>query len=106
MKGILPDAVLRKKKTGFNPPMPEWITRELKPLISALLSRSAVERRGMFRPDAITKVLQDHFTGKRDNGVKIWGLLMLEVWYQMYIDKQIGEPVLELLPGSASEVGA
>jgi asparagine synthase (glutamine-hydrolysing) len=106
MKGILPDAVLQKKKTGFNPPMPEWIARELKPLISALLSRSAVERRGIFRPDAITKLLQDHFTGKRDNGVKIWGLLMLEVWHQMYIDQQIGEPILELLPGSESAVGA
>jgi asparagine synthase (glutamine-hydrolysing) len=106
MKGVLPDAVLHKKKIGFNPPMPEWITRELKPLISALLSRSAVERRGIFRPDAITKLLQDHFTGRRDNGVKIWGLLMLEVWHQIYIDQQIGEPVLELLRGSASEVGA
>jgi asparagine synthase (glutamine-hydrolysing) len=106
MKGILPDVVLKKKKTGFNPPMPEWISHELKPLISTLLSRSAVERRGIFRQDAITKLLQDHFTGKRDNGVKIWGLLMLEVWHQMYIDQQIGEPILELLPGLASGVGA
>jgi asparagine synthase (glutamine-hydrolysing) len=106
MKGILPDTVLRKKKTGFNPPMPEWINRELKPLISALLSRRAVERRGIFRPDAVTMLLQDHFSGKRDHGVKIWGLLMLEVWFQMYIDQQISEPVMELAAGSATEVGA
>ncbi|MGA7792915.1 MAG: asparagine synthase (glutamine-hydrolyzing) [Candidatus Acidiferrales bacterium] len=106
LKGILPDAVLNRKKTGFNPPMPEWITRELKPLISALLSRSAVERRGIFRPDAISKLLQDHFTGRRDNGVKIWGLLMLEVWHQMYIDQRLGEPILELLPGIVTVVGS
>jgi asparagine synthase (glutamine-hydrolysing) len=106
MKGILPDSVLQKKKTGFNPPMPEWISRELRPLISALLSRPAIERRGIFRPEAIEKLLQDHFEGRRDNGVKIWGLMMLEVWYQMYIDEEMGEPILELLSGPAKEVGA
>src|SRR5262249_42533310 len=48
MKGILPDSVLKRKKMGFNPPVPQWINHELKPLISELLSREAVERRGGF----------------------------------------------------------
>jgi len=86
MQGILPDSVLRKKKMGFNPPLPEWIGRELKPMISQLLSRAAVTRRGMFRPEAVERLLKEHFEGGRDNAIKIWGLLMLEVWHQMYID--------------------
>lgn len=90
MKGILPGSVLRRKKMGFNPPMPEWISRELKPLISELLSRRAVERRGLFRPAAIEELLRAHFEGRRDYGIKIWGLLMLELWYQMYIDPEPG----------------
>jgi asparagine synthase (glutamine-hydrolysing) len=106
MKGILPDAVLQRKKRGFNPPMPEWITRELRPLISSLLSRQAIERRGIFRPEAIDKILQDHFRGTRDNGVKIWGLLMLELWYQMYIDREVGDYVLDVLAAPAKEVVA
>ena len=87
MQGILPDSVLRKKKMGFNPPLPEWINRELKPMIRELLSPAAVARRGMFRPEAVERLLKEHFQGGRDNAIKIWGLLMLEVWHQMYIDR-------------------
>jgi asparagine synthase (glutamine-hydrolysing) len=106
MKGILPEDVLRKKKMGFNPPMPEWIGRELRPLISELLSRKAIERRGIFRPKAIERLLRDHFEGKRDNGIKIWGLLMLEVWYQMYIDPEAGSPIQGLMAASARGAAA
>lgn len=88
MRGVLPESVLRKKKMGFNPPLPRWINSELKPLIAELLSRKAIELRGIFRPDAVEKLLKDHAEQKRDNALKIWGLLMLEVWYRMYIDQQ------------------
>lgn len=102
MKGILPDDVLTRKKMGFNPPMPEWIGRELKPLISDLLSPATIERRGIFRPAAVKALLEDHFQAKRDNGIKIWGLLMLEVWHQMYIDREAGPLVQTLQEASAN----
>lgn len=86
MKGILPASVLQKKKMGFNPPIPDWIGRELRPKISALLSPREVERRGIFRPSAVDALCAEHFQGKRDHGLKIWALLMLEQWFRMYID--------------------
>ncbi|HEY6349379.1 MAG TPA: asparagine synthase (glutamine-hydrolyzing) [Candidatus Angelobacter sp.] len=93
MKGILPQAILQGKKIGFNPPVPQWINRELRPLISELLSSRAVEQRGIFRPPAVAEMLQDHFEQKRDNALKIWGLLMLELWFQMYIDRKWDAPM-------------
>lgn len=87
MKGILPQSVLQGRKIGFNPPVPQWINGELKPLISDLLSPRRVESRGIFRPAAITTLLNDHFEQRRDNALKIWGLLMLELWFRMYIDR-------------------
>ena len=87
MKDILPASVLQGRKIGFNPPVPQWIGGELKPLIGDLLSPRAVERRGIFRPAAVSALLHDHFEAKRDNALKIWGLLMLELWFRMYIDR-------------------
>jgi asparagine synthase (glutamine-hydrolysing) len=88
MQGVLPTSVLRKKKMGFNPPLPQWINSELKPLIAEMLSRKSIERRGIFLPEAVEKLLRDHAELRRDNALKIWGLLMLEVWYRMYMDRQ------------------
>jgi asparagine synthase (glutamine-hydrolysing) len=103
MRGILPESVLQKRKMGFNPPLPEWIGVELKPLITQMLSRDAIEHRGIFRPDSVERLLKDHFEGRRDNALKIWALLMLEVWHQMYIDTQASAPIQSLLAGSAKE---
>jgi asparagine synthase (glutamine-hydrolysing) len=87
MKGVLPQSVLKGRKIGFNPPVPEWVNHELRPLISDLLSCASVERRGLFRPEKIKALVEDHREQKRDNGIKIWGLLMLELWFRMYIDR-------------------
>jgi hypothetical protein len=40
----------------------------------------------LFQPKAVETLLADHRAKRRDNALKIWGLLMLEVWFQMYVD--------------------
>jgi asparagine synthase (glutamine-hydrolysing) len=84
---------------GFNPPLPQWINGELKPVIKEFLSPAAIERRGLFRPDAVQTLLRDHGENRRDNALKIWALLMIEVWQRMYFDKQPAESVLESAMG-------
>ena len=95
MQGVLPEEVLTRKKMGFNPPLPQWINGELKPVIARLLGRTAVERRGIFRADAVEALVKDHQESKRDNALKIWALLMIEVWQRMYFDKESEESIRE-----------
>jgi len=98
MRGILPAEILRKKKMGFSPPLPKWINRELKPLIGCMLDPATIERRGIFRPDSVARLLQDHSEQKRDNSMQIWALLMIEVWQRMYLDGQSELMVQESMP--------
>ena len=93
MQGILPTEILRRKKMGFNPPASRWINRELRPLVETLLAPKAVEHRGIFRPHAVSQLIEDHLGGKRDNTLKIWALLMLEIWQRLYLDHE-SEPSL------------
>jgi asparagine synthase (glutamine-hydrolysing) len=86
---------------GFNPPLPQWINGELRPVIREFLSPAAIERRGIFRADAVQKLLRDHEEDRRDNALKIWALLMIEVWQRMYFDKQSEESVLGPVLGEA-----
>ncbi len=99
MRGILPQEVIDKKKMGFNPPLPQWINGELKPVIDNFLSRETVERRGIFRPQAVQQLVEDHRQSKRDNALKIWALLMIEVWQRMYLDGEREEEIKEQITG-------
>jgi asparagine synthase (glutamine-hydrolysing) len=86
MQDELPRAILKKRKAGFAAPAPRWINGELRGLVQELLSPERVQRRGVFRPQAVASLVHDHSAQRRDNSYKIWALLMLELWFQTYID--------------------
>jgi asparagine synthase (glutamine-hydrolysing) len=87
MRGLLPRDVLCRQKLGFNPPVNRWLMGELHGLVSALLSFDRVRERGLFRPEAIRQMLTLHYSGRRDFSLKIWALMMLEIWHRQYVDR-------------------
>ena len=85
-KGIVPEEIFNRKKTGFGVPVSRWFRNDLKDYISdVLLSRQSLER-GYFKPDALQTVLSEHMSGKIDHGPRLWTLLMLELWHRGFID--------------------
>jgi asparagine synthase (glutamine-hydrolysing) len=51
----------------------------------ALLSPEALGR-GIVKPSAIEKYVNEHTSGSRDHAAQIWTLLMLELWFKRFID--------------------
>lgn len=98
LRGILPESILRKRKVGFNPPLPQWLNEELKPMVTELLAPETVQRRGLFRPSEVSRIVRDHGERRRDNTFKIWALVMLEVWYRMYVDQPLAVQSASALP--------
>jgi asparagine synthase (glutamine-hydrolysing) len=81
---LLPDAVLRGEKRGFSIPMAAWLRGELEPLARDLLSGEKLRRSGFFRPDAVTRLLDEHVSGKADHSRKVWALLSFALWFDQY----------------------
>ena len=46
--------------------------------------RETVERQGYLDPVAVTRVLDDHISGKEDLSRQIWGLLNFTLWFDRY----------------------
>jgi asparagine synthase (glutamine-hydrolysing) len=86
MAETLPVEVLRQPKAGFGAPIDYWLANELKPMVDELLSESRLERRGIFRPDVVRSLVQQHRSGKEDWSMQIWQLLTLEIWMEQFID--------------------
>jgi asparagine synthase (glutamine-hydrolysing) len=86
MEPYLPAALLYRPKMGFGCPVDHWFRNELKDLAyDTLLSRSARER-GLFRPDYVRGLLDEHCRLARNHHTRLWALLMLELWFRMWID--------------------
>jgi asparagine synthase (glutamine-hydrolysing) len=94
MKSYLPAELLRRPKMGFSCPVDRWFRNELKELAyDTLLSQSARER-GLFRPEYIRRVLNEHCDKSRDHHTRLWPLLMLELWFRMWIDAPAESEIL------------
>lgn len=88
MAGILPDAVLRKKKQGFGLPIAVWLRND--PLFQSrvrdVLSDPRTRSRGWFHPAFVETLLAEHVQGSWDHSHGIWQLLVLELWSRKYLD--------------------
>ncbi|HJP94848.1 MAG TPA: asparagine synthase (glutamine-hydrolyzing) [Pyrinomonadaceae bacterium] len=86
METMLPKDVVWRKKAGFGAPIRSWLRGPLRPLINDLLSEESVRRRGIFRPNAVKRVLEANFSGREDYNLQVFQLLGLELWHRTFID--------------------
>jgi asparagine synthase (glutamine-hydrolysing) len=86
MRSMLPEEVLRQPKAGFAAPVDYWLANDLRPMVDELLSESQVRRRGVFRPETVRRLVDEHRRGDQDWSMQIWQLLTLEIWMQLFID--------------------
>lgn len=82
-KYFAPDIFERKKK-GFTIPIKKWIATDLKKEITDRLTSGALIKTNYFNQEAVTSLLNNHFTNKEDNSHKIWSLLCFEMWLNKF----------------------
>jgi asparagine synthase (glutamine-hydrolysing) len=82
----LPAPIVRREKQGFMLPIAYWFRTELFALISQMLENSYFVSEGWFRRDSIQRLLDEHRNGRYDHHVRLWLLLTLELWHQIYIE--------------------
>lgn len=97
MRGILPDEVLKQPKAGFAAPVDYWLAHDLKDMVDDLLGESRIRNRGLFRPEAIERLVREHRSGRRDWSMQLWQFLTLELWMQVFVDGGASKFESELL---------
>ncbi len=84
--GLLPPFVTRRSKKGFGVPVAEWLKGKLRPLARDLLSPERVRRAGVFNPEYITRLQDEHERGVANHRKLLWTLLMFELWHESFIE--------------------
>jgi len=83
----LPKEILYRKKMGFGVPIDRWLCGPLSEMSHDLLLGSRFHQRGIVRRDHVKVMLEEHCHGSRQHHTRLWALLILELWFQMWIDK-------------------
>ncbi len=89
MQGVLPEAVIWRPKAGFGAPLRAWMGGGLRPLIDDCLSPATVRQRGLFDPAAVSGLVRDNEAGTADNALRIWALVVLELWQRTFVDRGV-----------------
>jgi asparagine synthase (glutamine-hydrolysing) len=84
MRDTLPGPILNKKKVGLEMPYSRWLKRELNDLLMRYCGPRAIGDCGLFRPEAVQGLIDEHMAGRRDHGRALWGLLNYMMWLDLY----------------------
>lgn len=87
LKGLLPDSILQRGKKGFNVPVAKWFAGPLKPLLEEVLSPRRLKQQGLFQPDYVAAIIQEHQARHRDHRKLLWTLLAFQLWYERWFDR-------------------
>jgi asparagine synthase (glutamine-hydrolysing) len=84
---LVPDHNMRRPKQGFAVPIGAWFKGELKDFLADHVLSERFQARGLFRPEAVQRIFNDHQRGAHDYAHHLWVLLMLELWFRAFIDQ-------------------
>ncbi len=86
MRESVPREVLQQPKAGFAAPVDYWLAHDLKEMVEDLLSVQRIRERGLFNPESVRRLVEEHRAGRRDWSMQIWQFLTMELWMQMFLD--------------------
>jgi asparagine synthase (glutamine-hydrolysing) len=85
---LLPRRIAHGRKRGFSIPAAAWLRGDLVPFARETLSRERMLGQGFFDPDAVTRVLDDHVSGREDRSRQLWGLLAFTLWHERHVERE------------------
>jgi asparagine synthase (glutamine-hydrolysing) len=93
LRGLVPTAILDRKKQGFGVPLGAWFRGGLTDVFADVLGSARTRQRGYFEPAFINRIVQEHLSGRRDHTLQLWQLLVFELWHRHYLDESTYQSV-------------
>ena len=82
---FIPKAMMDRPKMGFAIPIASWLMGDLKELVEENLSDDRIQKEGIFKLAFVQNLKRDFFSGKKELDVKLWYVLMFQMWYKQWM---------------------
>ena len=81
----VPKEMMDRPKMGFAIPIADWLLNDLKNLVDDYLSLERIEKQEIFNVHYVEDIKKRFFSGKKEYDVKLWYLLMFQMWYEKWM---------------------
>lgn len=82
-KALLMPELLKQAKWGFGMPVSAWLRGPKSELLRELVGDLRNwDTQGWFQPAAVQKLVDEHLSGRRDHGARLWNLLCLRAFFE------------------------
>ena len=100
--GLLPPEILDRRKQGFAVPVGSWFRGNLRELFSDVLLSPRARQRGYFERRFIERLVREHVSERRDHTLRLWALVVFELWHRQYLDARPERGVRERIAASVA----
>ncbi|MEX5631241.1 asparagine synthase (glutamine-hydrolyzing) [Parafrankia sp. FMc2] len=84
----LPAEIVDRPKVGFKVPLSDWFRGDLSTLAGDMLTGRDSFVGELLGTSAVRALLASHAQGRRNEEIRIWTLLCLEVWHEVFFRRQ------------------
>jgi asparagine synthase (glutamine-hydrolysing) len=81
---LLPAGIAERPKEGFVLPIFDWMVEKLEGYSRDVLSDERLNKHNLFNKEEVENILRCYYNGHRENAVKIWNLMMFQIWWERY----------------------
>ena len=93
MRGILPTAILERRKMGFPVPVGGWLRGSFRWLLDEYVLGERAAARQLFEPDVLRRLVAAHEAGET-HSERLWSLINLEIWQRIFLDGEDAQYVV------------
>jgi asparagine synthase (glutamine-hydrolysing) len=96
LRDLVPRRIMSRSKMGFPTPISEWLRKPFLPLLQEFVTGPRALQRGLFVPETVRRLVEEHRSGARDHGDRLWLLINLEIWQRIFIDGENHAEVMDV----------
>ena len=85
MAGVLPKAILSRKKMGFPVPVGRWLRGAFSHIVDEYVLSERATGRGIFDGEFVAQLAARHKSGE-DHSERLWALINFEIWQRRFFD--------------------
>ncbi len=82
----IPESLMDRPKMGFAIPLATWLQKDLRDLVHDHINEQKIREQGLFEWSEIKYILDNFYGGKKEYDLKVWYVLMFQMWYDRWMN--------------------